>query len=287
MRAIRTARFSVAILALVTSVTLCAQLHFGVVNQKVVEERLQSYKGSDSKRELTLETLFHAAGCAEDKLTEQPITGSKLPNLICVLPGKTDSVILVGAHFDHVDVGDGVVDNWSGASMLPSLYQALNTEPRRHTFIFLAFAGEEKGLVGSRFYVKNLSSDRVAKIDAMVNLDTLGLGPTEVWVSRSDEKLVRALNGLAQTMKLPLTGANVDGVGESDEASFVDRKVATITIHSLTRETLPVLHSPKDRYTAIHFDDYYNSYRLLSGYLVLLDDGLVPRWAIAEKAPAQ
>ncbi|PYX03200.1 MAG: Zn-dependent exopeptidase M28, partial [Acidobacteria bacterium] len=37
---------------------------------------------------------------------------SKLPNVICVLPGSSDKVIIVGAHFDRVSEGDGVVDNW-------------------------------------------------------------------------------------------------------------------------------------------------------------------------------
>jgi Zn-dependent M28 family amino/carboxypeptidase len=272
----RSTSFGFVIVA-ATCGTLVAQLHFGTVNSQVVEQRLKRYEGSDSEREATVKNLFQSAGCPEGKLTEQSVKGSKLPNVICILPGSGDTVIVVDAHFDHVDAGDGVVDNWSGASMLPSLYQALNTEPRKHTFIFVAFTGEEKGLVGSRFYVNSLTSDEVKKIDAMVNMDTLGLGPTEVWVSRSDQKLVRALNGTAQALKLPLTGVNVDGVGMSDEESFIDRKVPTITIHSLTQATLRVLHSNRDNYGAVHFDDYYNSYRLLSGYLVLLDDGVAGR----------
>ncbi|HXM24300.1 MAG TPA: M28 family metallopeptidase [Terriglobales bacterium] len=271
MRAIRSVSFGFVIVVATACATLVAQLHFETVNSQVVEQRLKSYKGSDSEREATVKSLFQSAGCSEGKLIEQPVKGSKPPNVICILPGRTDSVIVVGAHFDHVDAGDGVVDNWSGASMLPSLYQALKTGPRKHTFVFVAFAAEEKGLVGSRFYVNSLTSDQVKKIDAMVNMDTLGLGPTEVWVSRSDQKLVRALNGMARALKLPLTGQNVDGVGQSDEESFINRKVPTITIHSLTKETLLVLHSSRDNYSAVHFDDYYNSYRLLSAYLVLLD----------------
>jgi Zn-dependent M28 family amino/carboxypeptidase len=271
MKQIRSASFSFMIVGATACAPVVAQIHFGTVNSQVVEQRLKSYKGSDSEREATVKNLFQLAGCTEGKLIEQPVKGSKVPNVICSLPGRSDSVIVVGAHYDHVDAGDGVVDNWSGASMLPSLFQTMNAEPRKHTFVFVAFAGEEKGLIGSRFYVNSLTSDQVKKINAMVNMDTLGLGPTEVWVSRSDQKLVRALDGMAQALKLPLTGVNVDGVGEYDEESFVNRKVSTITIHSLTLKTLPVLHSPKDNYSAIHFDDYYNSYRLLSGYLVLLD----------------
>lgn len=270
MRVLRSASVGFVMVVAVCG-PLAAQLHFGTVNSQVVEQRLKSYKGNDNERESTVKTLFQSAGCPEEKLTEQPVKGLKQGNVICVLPGSTDSVIVVGAHFDHVDAGDGVVDNWSGASMLPSLYQAVKTEPRKHTFMFVAFAGEEKGLVGSRFYVNSLTREQEKKINAMVNMDTLGLGPTEVWVTRSDQKLVRALNTIAVALKLPLTGVNVDGVGVSDEEAFVDRKVPTITVHSLTKETLRVLHSSKDNYSAVHFDDYYSTYRLLSGYLVFLD----------------
>jgi Zn-dependent M28 family amino/carboxypeptidase len=277
MRALRSISLGLMIAVITPCVTLVAQLHFDTVNSKVVEQRLKSYKGNDSEREATEKNLFQSAGCAGEKLTEQPVKGLKQPNVICTLPGSTDAVIVVGAHFDHVDAGDGVVDNWSGSSMLPSLYEALHTDPRKHTFIFVAFSGEEKGLLGSQFYVNSLTPDQVQKIDAMVNMDTLGLGPTEVWVSRSDQKLVRALTGIARALKLPLTGQNVDRVGQSDEESFIRRKIPTITIHSLTQETLGVLHSPGDNYNAVHFNDYYNSYRLLSGYLVLLDHGVVGR----------
>src|SRR5260370_15932272 len=70
------------------------------------------------------------------------------PKCICVLPGSSGKVI-VGAHFDHVSEGDGVVDNWSGASLLPSLYQTVKNEPRKHTHIFIGFTDAELREVGS------------------------------------------------------------------------------------------------------------------------------------------
>jgi hypothetical protein len=164
------------------------------------------------------------------------------------------------------------VDNWSGASLLPSLYQGLRSQQRRHTFVFAAFAGEEKGLVGSDFYVRTLPASEVPKMKAMVNLETLGLGPTEVWASRSDPGLLRLLDSLAHALNLPLTGVNVDKIGYSDEESFIKRKVPAVIIHSLTQATIQLLHSPKDNYDAIHIQDYYDSCRLVSGFLVLLDD---------------
>ena len=265
--------FVLAIAALVVAMLTpgAAQVRFRVVSREVVEARLKSYKGNDSRREATLKGFFQETGCSADKLTEQPVKGLKESNIICELPGTTDSVIVVGAHFDHVDRGDGVVDNWSGASMLPSLYEALKDETREHTFIFISFAGEEKGLVGSRFYAKNLESVQVGKIKAMICMDTLALGPTEVWVNRSNPELALALRRIALSLKLPLYRSDVEKVGESDEESFIQRKVPTITIHSLTQETLPILHNEKDNYRAGHFDDYYQSYRLMSAYLAFLD----------------
>jgi Iap family predicted aminopeptidase len=73
--------------------------------------------------------LFSEAGCDEQYLSEQSVKASKLANVICVRPGSSGKVIMVGAHFDHVAEGDGVVDNWSGASVLPSLYQAEKLSP--------------------------------------------------------------------------------------------------------------------------------------------------------------
>ena len=116
----------------------------------------------------------------------------KEPDVVCTRPGESDAAIAVGAHFDMVDVGSGVVDNWSGASLLPSLYQGLAVTPRKHTFIFIAFTGEEKGLLGSKEYVRQLGHDK-SRIKAMINMDTLGLTDTEVWVSRADPKLVNLM----------------------------------------------------------------------------------------------
>ena len=90
------------------------------VSRAVVEARLGKYQGKNEQREATLKQMFAEAGCDGEHLSEQPVKESKLPNVVCVLTGSTDKVIIVGAHFDRVEQGDGVVDNWSGASLLPS-----------------------------------------------------------------------------------------------------------------------------------------------------------------------
>ena len=283
---IRTTLFCVAS-GLLGATPLTAQVRFQVTKPEVVKLRLQGYKGNDLKRESTLKALFTEVGCTPKNLSEQPVKNLKEPNLLCALPGSSDSIIVVAAHFDHVDRGDGVVDNWSGASLLPSLYQAISGEPRRHTFIFAAFAGEEKGLVGSQFYVGSLSAEQLKRIDAMINLDTLGLGPTKVWVSRSDRAMVSALVGFARLVKSPLAGVDVDQVGMSDEEPFIARKIPAIMIHSVTQETLNILHGPFDAIGAIHFDDYYETYRLLSGYLAFLDNNLARASVPAAATPPE
>ena len=135
---------------------------YNPVSREVVEARLGKYAGSNKQREITLKQMFLEAGCDEQHLSEQPVKGSKQPNVICLLPGTSDKVIIVGAHFDYVSAGNGVVDNWSGASLLPSLYQAIKIEPRKHSYIFIGFTDEEVGEVGSAFYVHQMSKEQVA-----------------------------------------------------------------------------------------------------------------------------
>jgi Zn-dependent M28 family amino/carboxypeptidase len=254
-----------------SAASLIAQVRYMQMTPATIQARLDLYHGNDTSREAALVKLFADAGCSTASLSEQPVPSRKQPNVICVLPGTTEATIVVGAHFDHVDAGEGIADNWSGASLLPSLFQSLNNSPRKHTFVFIGFTGEEEGLVGSAFYVKHLTKDQLANIEAMINLDTLGLSSTEVWVSQSDPLLVNRLAAIARTLKLPITGMNVDGFGKSDEESFIEKRVCTITIHSVTPGTTHVLHSSWDNPTAIHFSDYYDTYRLLASYLAVLD----------------
>lgn len=262
----------ILITVFVSAAALAAD-YFEIVRRPEIENRLKSFSQNDTEREAILKKMFADAGCAEH-LSEQVVKHSKQPNLICVLPGQKEGVIIVGAHLDHVREGDGVVDNWSGASLLPSLYEGLRmqSKPVLHTFIFVAFAGEEAGLLGSEAYVRNMSKEDVSRTKAMINLECLGLGPTKVWMSHSDPQLAGALNGAAFVLHASLSAVNVERVGTTDSEQFAKRKIPRITIHSLTQDTLPLLHTSRDRLDAIHLDDYYETYRLLSGYLVYLDD---------------
>ena len=251
-------------------------VRFALVPRQIVEERLGKYAGNNEQREATLRQMFSNAGCDDQHLSEQSVNGSRQPNVICSLPGSSDRVIIVGAHYDRVSAGDGVVDNWSGASMLPSLYEAVKGQPRQHTYIFIGFTDEEQGLVGSRFYVRQMTKQQVAVTDAMVNMDTLGLAPSEVWASHSDTLLIGALVSIARRLNFPVTGVNVEQIGSSDGEVFAERKIPRITVHSLTQTSWSagILRSSKDKISAIHPDDYYQTYDLLAAYIAFLDQVL-------------
>jgi aminopeptidase-like protein len=243
------------------------RLEIRLVTEVTLDKRLRAGAVSAAKRQSAIHELFQHVGC---ETYEQQIDKHSA-NVICTLPGETSATIVVGAHFDFVPEGNGIVDDWSGASLLPSLYQTLKEQRRQHTYQFVAFAGEERGLIGSSRYVKRLTSDQKSRTQAFVNLECLGLTPPKVWVHRSTPMLVVRLAETANGAHIPLQRVDVDNVGDDDTHPFLYKKIPVISIHSITQETLAILHSRRDNITAIHPDDYYNAYQLVAFYLAYLD----------------
>jgi len=252
---------------LLTSCCLAENLQVSLAVEALIKTRLERGVVGPGQRQATIRELFTDEECMVE---EQPID-KKAGNVICTLSGQTSSTIVVGGHFDFADRGQGIVDDWSGTSLLPSLYRALKVVPRRHTYVFVAFAAEERGSLGSSRYVKSLPKERKALIRAFVNLECLGLTSPKVWLSRSTPELASRLSEVATALQLDLQGVNVEQVGDDDTHPFLSANIPVISIHSVTQDTLPVLHSVRDRLSAIHFDDYYASYRLIATYLAYLD----------------
>jgi len=284
-------RLAVALIACGTLVVCSsaqnsAQTRFRLQARATLEKRLKSFASDNQVREATIRGWFAQSGCAKANLSEQPVRFGLPPNVICVLPGETQEVIVVGAHTDKVmRAGDGVVDNWSGASLLPSLLFSLSAVKRHHTFVFVGFTAEETGMVGSEYYVEHRTPEARSRIEAMVNMDSLGLSPTKVWATHADQPLLDALASVAMASKLPVSAVNVDKIGTTDSDSFARYQIPRITLHSVTQETLHVLHSTDDKLTAINMDDYYDSYKLIAEYLAYLDDTLeLPAAPKPEKA---
>jgi Zn-dependent M28 family amino/carboxypeptidase len=190
-----------------------------------------------------------------------------------VSSGSSEKIIIVGAHFDRVSEGDGVVDNWTGASLLPSLFEAVKVEPRKHTYIFIGFTDEEIGEIGSRYYARQMTKEQVAATDAMVNMDTLGLASNEVWASHADKNLTSRLVHIARVLNAPIAAAHVERIGSTDSEQFAERKIPSFTIHSLTQKTFDahLIHSSRDKLSAVSLDDYYQTYGVLAAYVAYLD----------------
>lgn len=249
-------------------------LKFSQLQPSEIQQDLRSFPDGDAARELQLRKMFEQGGCDDADLREERFQRKDPPNIICTLRGSSDSAIIVGAHTDHAEVGQGVVDDWSGAALLPAFLESLRKVPRRHTFVFIGFGDEEKGMWGSHYYVQHLTREQLHGIRAMVNLECLGLTPTKVWADRADRHLLSDLVLIARNRHLDLQGVNVDGVGDDDTHPFLSRHVPVITIHSVTQETWPILHSERDTLSAINLNDYYASYYLIAAYLAYLDAAL-------------
>jgi Zn-dependent M28 family amino/carboxypeptidase len=231
-----------------------------------------------------LKSLFEGAGCAGDLLEDQKARGSKLMNLVCSLPGSPEAkFILVTAHYDKVRAGAGAIDNWTGASLLPSLYEtlALGTD-RKHTFLFIGFTDEEAGLVGSRAWMAANRKAYAGRITAVVNIDSVASGPLPlyVWTSRAAPALTRPAFAVGKALGIEIATMNADRVGDSDSTPFREHKIPTIDFHSLNNLTLPILHTIDDQLSRVNEDAYKSTYRFLAGYLQFIDAYL------AKQAPA-
>ncbi len=265
-------------LALLLSIAVIAsadRVEFITLNEGVLQQRLQLAHKNNQERYRRLVKLFEDTGCPSEWRHEQKVKGSKEPNILCDVPGNGESpnTILVGAHFD-ANGGDGVIDNWSGAILLPSLAGFMRRSPRRHKFEFIGFAGEEKGLLGSRTYVKALSKEEREQVAAVVTMDSLGLTSTKCWPNGSTASLISAAANVAAALKLDFGGVNVDRVGTTDSAIFKGAHIPVLSLHSVTQETWKTINGPKDVWSAVSWKDYYDTHRLISALLVHLDQTL-------------
>jgi Iap family predicted aminopeptidase len=248
-------------------------IEFKGVAPGLLEQRLRLATPKTAERFARLRSLFEETGCTT--LTEQKVKGSKEPNLICSEGGDAPAKrkILIGAHFDCAG-GNGIIDNWTGAVLLPSLAEFMRQKPRRHSFEFIGFAAEERGLYGSKAYLKALSAEDRSRIAAVVTMDSLGLTSTKIWVNSSDPKLVRMAVAVSRSLKLDIAGVNPDEIGTTDSITFHQAGIPTLSLHSVTQETWTLINSRKDVWTSLSWRDYYDTHRFVSALLTYMDQTL-------------
>ncbi|MBI3463813.1 MAG: serine hydrolase [Planctomycetes bacterium] len=245
-----------------------------VPDQEILEE-LKSAPKANPDRVERLRELYLQAGAKPDEITLQEVKASQdddspLHNVIVTRKGQTDSVIVVGGHLDKVSAGDGIIDDWSGACLATNLYQTLRPLDTKHTFVFIGFAHEERGLLGSRAYVDSLSDGDKKRIKAMVNLECLGVDPPFIWTNGSTDSLEVIAHQVAEEHKLPLRDHVILGVG-ADSIPFDRAGIPNITFDGMAVENFRFIHSELDNFSNIKPDCYLDAYRVTSRFLVTLD----------------
>ena len=146
-----------------------------------------------------------------------------------------DSFIVLTAHYDHLGmmgktIFPGANDNASGVAMMMDMAHYFSKNPCKYSIAFIAFAGEEPGLIGSKSYTDNPWAELpLAKIKFLINLDLMGSGEKGMAVVNATifpdyfNKLQQA-NG--NTDKKYLTGFKSRGkAANSDHYWFVERGV--------------------------------------------------------------
>jgi Zn-dependent M28 family amino/carboxypeptidase len=171
-------------------------------------------------------------------------------NIVGVLPGsdaaKASEAIVVGAHYDHVGVGgllsvspdrtgeihNGADDNASGTAAIIEMARAARQDRTRfpRTLVFIAFAGEERGLLGSAVYAMEPTVP-IARTIAMLNLDMVGRANGGVDISglETSPSIEADLRAAQQAAGVKLTVRRQGpGAGRSDDSSFINRGVPAI-----------------------------------------------------------
>ncbi len=220
-----------------------------------------------------------------------------VPNILASLPGsdRAQEIVLVGAHYDHIgqaglgqcsearsgstvdSICNGADDNASGTAMVLELARALKQRgqaPQR-TIVFVNFAGEELGILGSKALAEAPPFD-LKRVVAMVNLDMVGrLGPKGL-----------AIGGLGSSDAwMPL----LDKVGTEGLEILYESSVATRSDHaSFYRKDIPVLffftgvhsdyHRPGDHTDKINLPAMGSIGQIVGGVVLALGDGLAMPW---------
>jgi hypothetical protein len=192
----------------------------------------------------------------------------QMKNIIGIIPGTDeklkDSPVVLSAHYDHLGLGwpdvrkgnegkihHGADDNASGVSILLEVAKSMakTVRPKR-TIIFVAFTGEEAGLIGSRYFVSQFKKHFKGDIIADINLDTDGrLFDNKLMVINSSSakewKFVFMGTDYTTGIKTDLITQDLDA---SDQVAFIEKGIPAVQLFSGPNEDY---HRPSDTYDKI------------------------------------
>ena len=190
------------------------------------------------------------------------VTGT---NVIGYIDHKASNTVVIGAHYDHLGMGgagslhsegeaihNGADDNASGTAVLLQLASTLQAIAYSgNNYLFIAFSGEELGLLGSNYFTKNATID-LAQINYMINMDMVG---------RLNTENTLAVHGVGTSpiWKQTLFSANTDftlaehesGVGPSDHTSFYLQDIPVLHFFTGQHEDY---HKPGDDLDKLNYE---------------------------------
>lgn len=203
---------------------------------------------------------------------DSTITGT---NVIGYFDNKADQTVIVGAHYDHLGMGgegslyregeaihNGADDNASGVAVLLHLADSLGkSKLNNYNYLFIAFSGEEMGLLGSNYFVKNPTFD-LSKSNYMINMDMVGR-------LREDNTLSVSGTGTAPIWNQVLNSTNPgfklvlkeSGVGPSDHTSFYLQDIPVLHFFTGQHEDY---HKPSDDSDKLN----YEGMEKISNYII-------------------
>ena len=193
----------------------------------------------NKQRAMQTEALFHQH-CPSLRVDEIP--KSVQHNYVCTVMGEVDEKIVIGSHYDKVRRGLGIADNWSGVVLNVHLLAYFAESKPYYTLEFVAFGEEEPGMFGSKQYL--LAHNQSPTI-AMINIDTLGLGPIVV-DKRSDESLNCLATNIAGELGIDVEFSNWDDI-TGDWEPFKQQGIPVLNLSSINRKTIHRIHNQRDR----------------------------------------
>lgn len=215
------------------------------------------------------------------KEQEFSVQNRKTKNIIAYISPKipkSDQVIVIGAHFDHLGSRGstyypGADDNASGVAGVMAIATALAQYKNKlnHTILLQFYSAEELGLIGSKYYVNNpLFPENIADINkhkAMVNLDMIGYlrrsySECDNMTSYRDYDLYQTFDyGNSVSLKDIVDGLankysfakNISGYkpGGSDHAPFYNKGIPVVFLHTGSH---PHYHKPSDTPDKLNYD---------------------------------
>lgn len=193
-------------------------------------------------------------------------------NVVGALPGKNiaEEIVIFSAHYDHIGTGrkdgkkdtiyNGANDNASGVALILQLAAYYHRVQPERTILFIAFSGEELGLLGSDYFVRTINTSNVR---AVFNFDMVGRpyrNGVFITPSPNFDRVQQLNKTLAQydatTYGTKFFDSNVpiiDMYLRSDHYSFASRGIPAHTIIA-TPDTDPYYHKPGDEVHTIDFD---------------------------------